>query len=100
VLFSPDDIVPDRLVQVEELKTSPSESLEATAPALAAQALDKELNAAQSSSLPSQIVVNDLTSMVKKKKIPEDSSATKRKAYDDAEASSTEKKARLDTPPS
>jgi HAT1-interacting factor 1 len=86
---------------VEELKTSPSESLEATAPTLVAQALDKELNAGQSSSLPSQIVVNDLTSIVvKKKKIPEDSSVTKRKADEDAEASNTEKKARLDTPPS
>jgi HAT1-interacting factor 1 len=38
--------------------------------------------------------------VVKKKKIPEDSSATKRKADGDAEASSTEKKAKLDTPPS
>jgi len=88
-----------RIVQVEELKTSPSESLETTAPALVAQALDKELNAGQSSSLPSQTVVNDLTSMVvKKKKIPEDSSAPKRKADGEAESSNTEKKARLDVP--
>lgn len=88
----------DLALKVEELKTSPSESLETTAPALAAQALDKELNAGQSSSLPPQTAINDLTSMVvKKKKMPEDSSATKRKADGDAEASSTEKKPRLDT---
>jgi HAT1-interacting factor 1 len=93
-------VILTRILQVEELKTSPSESLETSAPALAAQALDNELNAGQSSSsLPPQTAINDLTSMVvKKKKVPEDSSAAKRKADGDAEASNIEKKARLDTP--
>jgi HAT1-interacting factor 1 len=64
--------------------------------------LDKELNVgSSSSSVPTQTAVNDLTSMVvkKKKKVPEDSSTAKRKA-DDAETPNSEKKARLDTPES
>ena len=66
---------------------------------MAAEALDRELNAHSSAattpaSLP---VVNDLTSMVKrKKKAPETSS--KRKAEGEAEPSKTDKKVRLDTP--
>jgi SHNi-TPR. len=90
------------LMQVEELKTMPSESLETTAPVLAAQALDKALNAGPSSEpVATQTAVNDLTSMVvkKKKKVPEDSSTAKRKA-DDAETPNSEKKAKLDTPES
>ncbi|KAF9466041.1 hypothetical protein BDZ94DRAFT_239462 [Collybia nuda] len=92
----------DLALKVEELKTSPNESLEATAPALAAQSLDKELNGpavALSSTAPA--VINDLTSIVvkKKKKITENATgaASKRKADPDAETSSSEKKARLDT---
>lgn len=79
--------------------------METTAPALAAQALDKELNAgASTTSAPPQTVVNDLTSMVvkKKKKAPVDATAGKRKAEAeiDSEPSTTEKKPRLDTPDS
>jgi HAT1-interacting factor 1 len=70
----------------------------ATAPALAAQALDKELNAGSSSSaVAGQTAVNDLTSMVikKKKKSPEDSTMTKRKVDNEDETPNSEKKARL-----
>lgn len=65
-----------------------------SAPTMAAQALDKELNAgssADSGTVPG--VVNDLTSMVKKKKTTE-----KRKADEEAVSSNTEKKPRVDTP--
>jgi HAT1-interacting factor 1 len=72
-------------VKVEELGQLPAESSAAeSAPALAAKALDKELNGGSSSaSAPAQ--VNDLTSMVKKKKKePTTDSSAKRKAEDDA----------------
>jgi len=85
---------------VEELKTSPNELVETSAPLLAAQALDNELNAGLPvTSTPA--VVNDLTSMVvkKKKKGPEETKAPKRKAGDDAEESNTEKKARTTPAP-
>ena len=83
-------------VQVEELKTMPSEPV-LSAPALAAQALDQELNARASLPGANQTAVNDLTSMVvkKKKKQPQDNGA-KRKADDDAEGSGSEKKAKLE----
>jgi len=84
--------------------------LSQSAPALAAQDLDKELNIGiTASELPQ--TVNDLTDMVKKKKktptvIPSTStdntpttemSTTKRKAEEpETETSSTEKKARLE----
>lgn len=65
--------------QVEELKSSPSGEavaalLELSAPELVAKALDKELNAPTSSSKATQSgPINDLTSMVvKKKKKPTD----------------------------
>jgi HAT1-interacting factor 1 len=76
---------------VEELKTAPSEPT-ASAPALVAKALDQELNAGSSGSTPA--VVNDLTSMVvkKKKKAPD---TGKRKADGDA-GSPSEKKAKLE----
>ena len=84
------------------MKTSPNESLATSAPALAAQALDRELNAASSSSAPkaAPAVVNDLTSIVKKKKkaVPEDPSAGKRKAEGEAEPTNADKKVKLDTP--
>lgn len=85
----------DLALKVEELKTTPSESAETSAPALAAQALDKELNGGSSAPPTSAPpVVNDLTSMVKKKKPVE-----KRKAEDsDTQSSSTEKKPRIDIP--
>ncbi|TFK39924.1 hypothetical protein BDQ12DRAFT_681476 [Crucibulum laeve] len=91
----------DLALKVEELKTTPNKSLEVSAPALAAQALDQELNGGSSSGT-APTVINDLTSMVvkKKKKAPEDSNAGKRKAETDADETNTEKKARLDTPES
>ncbi|KAF8889324.1 hypothetical protein BD779DRAFT_1611083 [Infundibulicybe gibba] len=91
----------DLALKVEELKTSPNHTTTATAPALAAEALDKELNVASSTASVPVTVVNDLTSMVvkKKKKVPQESATVKRKADADVEAESspTEKKARLDT---
>ncbi|KAF5362162.1 hypothetical protein D9756_002240 [Leucocoprinus leucothites] len=98
----------DLALKVEELKTSPNDTLGQSAPALVAQALDKELNVGvKPSELPQ--TVNDLTGIIKKKKkapaaapnasnagpIPEASSA-KRKADEEAEVSNTEKKARVD----
>lgn len=93
----------DLSLKVEELKTSPTESLLGNAPALAAQALDKELNGSASAVAVTAPVVNDLTSMVvkRKKKAPEDASAVlKRKAETEVPESSIEKKSRLDTPES
>ncbi|KAL0955274.1 hypothetical protein HGRIS_004164 [Hohenbuehelia grisea] len=90
----------DLALKVEELKTSPSE-MEGTAPALAAQALDKALNAGSSSSVTAQTPVNDLTSMVvkKKKKAPaaEEGSSSKRKAEEEPSGSPGEKKLKLET---
>ncbi|KAG6869222.1 hypothetical protein C0993_009085 [Termitomyces sp. T159_Od127] len=85
----------DLALKVEELKTTPnSDEKSMSAPAMAARALDKELNAGSSAaSVTVPDVVNDLTSIVKKKKPTE-----KRKADADAESSTTEKKARIDTP--
>jgi HAT1-interacting factor 1 len=81
---------------VEELKTTPNEPT-VSAPALAAKALDQELNAGPSGSAPA--AVNDLTSMVvkKKRKTPDTNGAAagKRKADDDA-GSTSEKKVKLD----
>ncbi len=97
-------------IQVEELKTSPNETLAQSAPALAAQALDRELNAGGATSTNAPQAVNDLTGIVKKKKkapttdISSDPVTTeaevngiKRKAEDEAEESGTEKKARLES---
>ena len=86
-------------MQVEELKTSPNESLTTSAPALVAQALDRELNAGPSSSNTKTAVVNDLTSMVvkKKKKVQEDSNAVKRKADEEAEPLNIDKKPKLES---
>ncbi|KAG6333525.1 hypothetical protein ID866_5561 [Astraeus odoratus] len=83
----------DLAAKVEELKTTPSEPTE-SAPALVARALDEELNA-RSIAVPGQLpVVNDLTSMVKKKKKTVDpESTTKRKADD--EDTTRPKKAKL-----
>ncbi|KAG6821473.1 hypothetical protein H0H93_010197 [Arthromyces matolae] len=85
----------DLALKVEELKTAPNESADKhlSAPALAAQALDKELGGEQTSnSNPALPVVNDLTSVVKKKKPVE-----KRKADPEAESSNMEKKPRIET---
>lgn len=87
--------------QVEELKTVPNETA-TSAPELAAQALDKELNTtAASATTTGPQEVKDLTSMVKKKnKVPRAepaaSSAPKRKAEDEALDSSSDKKLRVD----
>lgn len=67
------------------------------AAAMAAQALDRELNSA-STSLKAQSNVNDLTAVVKKKKkAPEGAGASKRKAEEDAEFTISEKKIKMDT---
>jgi HAT1-interacting factor 1 len=92
-------MIQNYLVQVEELKTSPNESLTTSAPALAAQALDRELNAGPSSSSNTKAtVVNDLTSIVvkKKKKVLGDSNAGKRKADEEAEPLNVDKKPKLE----
>ncbi|KAJ3926199.1 MAG: hypothetical protein NXY57DRAFT_948380 [Lentinula lateritia] len=82
-------------LRIEELKMAPNETLAGSAPALAAQALDKEL-ASKSSPLVPAAVVNDLTNMVRKKKAPTtDGSSAKRKA-NDGEDSGSEKKLKLD----
>ncbi|KAH8103867.1 hypothetical protein BXZ70DRAFT_1005429 [Cristinia sonorae] len=90
----------DLALKVEELKTVPNES-GASAPEIAAKALDEELNA------PTMVAgagsgsteVRDLTSMVKKKKkapaAEPSTSVSKRKAEDEAQSPS-DKKARLD----
>ncbi|TFY50446.1 hypothetical protein EVG20_g11513 [Dentipellis fragilis] len=87
----------DLALKVEEMKTSPNEG-HSSAPALVAQALDKELNAgAPQVNTNGQLPVYDLTSVVKKKKkAPEEGSAEKRKAEDDGSNSPAEKKARLE----
>ncbi|KAG1792615.1 uncharacterized protein HD556DRAFT_1444295 [Suillus plorans] len=88
----------DLALKVEELKTTPSEPTE-SAPAMAAKALDAELNA-QSISVPGQpAVVNDLTSLVvkKKKKAAELEAPAKRRADDgEGDGSPTAKKAKLE----
>lgn len=88
----------DLALKVEELKTTPSEPTE-SAPAMAARALDAELNA-KPISIPGQpAVVNDLTSLVvkKKKKAAEVDAPAKRRADDGEDADSpTAKKAKLE----
>lgn len=87
----------DLAMKVEELKTSPNES-GVSAPAMAAKALDQELNGGTAEAS-GPIPVNDLTSMVvkKKKKAPETNGTAsgKRKADDDV-GSPSEKKAKLE----
>ena len=82
------------------MKTAPNELLAQSAPAMVAEALDREFNA-HSTTTPSTTapVINDLTSTVKrKKKAPENMTSSKRKAEEEVEPSKTDKKARLDTP--
>ena len=50
------------------MKTAPNEESTESAPVLAAKALDKELNGASSATAIGRDQVNDLTSIVKKKK--------------------------------
>jgi len=87
----------DLAMKVEELKTTPNEPA-VSAPALVAKALDQELNVATAGSSGSgSTAVNDLTSMVvkKKKKAPDTNGAGKRKADDDP-GSPSEKRAKLE----
>ncbi|KIK99368.1 hypothetical protein PAXRUDRAFT_822852 [Paxillus rubicundulus Ve08.2h10] len=85
----------DLTLKVDELKTTPTEPSD-SAPAMAARALDQELNA-RSIAVPGQAAaVHDLTSMVKKKKKPAESEGgTKRKTNDD-DGSPATKKAKLE----
>lgn len=84
----------DLAAKVEELKTTPSELAE-TAPALAAKALDDELNV-RSIAVPGQPpVVHDLTSMVKKKKRPMDTEGTAKRKADDNDKDAPLKKAKF-----
>lgn len=52
------------------MKTAPENDAGASAPELVAKALDKELNAARATTDITETKVNDLTSIVKKKKKP------------------------------
>jgi len=66
-----DELRSDLMLKIEELKTVPVEDTGASAPELVAKALDKELNAARpTTSITTDTKVNDLTSIVKKKKKP------------------------------
>ena len=83
------------------MKTAPNESLAQSAPSMAAEALDRELNTHPSTtkSSTSAPIINDLTSTVKrKKKAPEIATSSKRKAEDEVKPPKTDKKVRLDTP--
>ncbi|KAF7309196.1 SHNi-TPR domain-containing protein [Mycena kentingensis (nom. inval.)] len=97
----------DLAVKIDELKTRPAEP-RGNASALAAAALDQELNAASAGA---PATVNDLTMAVKKKKKPVPDAAPavangsgsggaspsgKRKADDDAEEAGESKKARVE----
>ncbi|KAL1679705.1 hypothetical protein EV122DRAFT_276874 [Schizophyllum commune] len=65
-----DSLLEDLGLKVDELKTSPNETLHGSAPELAQAALEKELNGAAAPGLSSNMPVNDLSGMVKKKKRP------------------------------
>jgi HAT1-interacting factor 1 len=88
-------------MQVEELKGAPNDERDGglSAPVLVERALDRELNA--STTARQDLPVNDLTSMVVKKKkkapAPEAGSvAEKRKAEDEEAHTPQDKKARLE----
>jgi HAT1-interacting factor 1 len=93
------------LSQVEELKSAPNDERDSglSAPELAQRALDRELNAEHTSTARQDLPVNDLTSMVVKKKkkaplVPEASGTIeKRKAEDEAQTPlDRDKKARVE----
>ncbi|KZT65782.1 hypothetical protein DAEQUDRAFT_746903 [Daedalea quercina L-15889] len=86
----------DLALKVEELKTSPEQTAE-SAPAMVARALDSELNAKEPPAAVPQ-TVNDLTSMVKKKKKDTGSNGSaKRKADEELHPSTpSEKKAKVE----
>ncbi|OSD04691.1 hypothetical protein PYCCODRAFT_1465664 [Trametes coccinea BRFM310] len=92
----------DLALKVDELKTSPNE-LSESAPALAAKALDAELNTVPATVAAPSTEVHDLTGLVKKKKknpetdcSPPTNGSAKRKAEDDSEDAQSEKKAKLE----
>jgi HAT1-interacting factor 1 len=81
---------------------SPNESLAGSAPAMVAQALDKELNGVSGNGSSSGAPANDLTNMVRKKKknpapAPEAESPAKRKAEEDGDDGLSEKRPKLDS---
>ena len=83
------------------MKTSPITGELTNAPELAARALDRELNAKPSSAAATGTAVNDLTTMVKKKKKALDANGSgdvngKRKADDD-DAANESKKVKVET---
>jgi HAT1-interacting factor 1 len=94
--------------QVEEMKTASNEVTPESAPVLAAKALDDELNAAATATLIGSEQVNDLTSIVKKKKKASDVNGReqasnrkgtgKRRADEEyVEASPSDKKLKLES---
>jgi HAT1-interacting factor 1 len=95
------------LLQVDELKSAPNDERDGglSAPELAQRALDRELNDTTSEAR-QDLPVNDLTSMVVKKKkkapaaVPEASGAAEKRKAEDVEAqTSQDKKARLEESP-
>ncbi|KAH8110982.1 hypothetical protein DFH11DRAFT_706912 [Phellopilus nigrolimitatus] len=91
----------DLALKVDELKTSPNGDPPTNAPELVAKALDRELNPGSSNpgNPSASVVVNDLTTMVKKKKKPVNANVApetngKRKAEDDTPSDS--KKAKVE----
>lgn len=92
-------------IQVDELKSAPNDERDGglSAPELAQRALDRELNATPGRQ---DLPVNDLTSMVVKKKkkapaaVPEASGAAEKRKAEDGEAQTLQdKKARLEESP-
>ena len=90
---------------MDELKSAPNDERDGglSAPELAQRALDRELNSAPEARQRQDLPVNDLTSMVVKKRkkapaaVPEASGAAeKRKAEDGQVQTSQDKKARLE----
>ncbi|KAF8518978.1 hypothetical protein BU17DRAFT_48239 [Hysterangium stoloniferum] len=79
-------LLEDVSLKIEELKTSP-ETIEGSAPDLVAQELDRDLNNAVATAVPKQI--NDLTSVVKKK----------RRAPETSEDTGDKQKGAVSTPP-
>jgi HAT1-interacting factor 1 len=92
--------------QVDELKSAPNDERDGglSAPELAQRALDRELNSGPEARQRQDLPVNDLTSMVVKKKkkapvaaVPEASGAAEKRKAEDGEAqTSQDKKARLE----
>ncbi|KAI0279961.1 hypothetical protein BGY98DRAFT_915266 [Russula aff. rugulosa BPL654] len=93
-------------LKVGELKSAPNDERDGglSAPELAQRALDRELNSDPEARQRQDLLMNDLTSMVVKRKapvaVPEASGAAeKRKAEDEEAQTSQNKKARLEESP-